>query len=128
MRILLDTHILIWMFSDDSKLSSHAREMILDGNNRLYCSAASVWEVELKHEKQPEGNIDATRFADLCEQSDVAILPITGEHVMEIGNLPMVHKDPFDRLMIAQALCEGMRFLTHDKLVGEYDLPFIICV
>lgn len=128
MRVLLDTHILIWMFSDDPKLSSHARGVILDGDNQLYCSAASVWEIKLKHEKRPKGNIDASRFMGLCEKSDVAILPIIGEHVMELGNLPMVHKDPFDRLMIAQAQHEGMCLLTHDKIIGQYDLPFVVRV
>ena len=126
MRILLDTHILIWMFMDDPRLSPHARELILDRDNQLYCSAASIWEVELKHEKRPKNNINATKFASLCEKSDVAILPISGEHVMGIGALPMVHKDPFDRLMIAQAQVEGMSFLTHDQTIWKYGLPFII--
>lgn len=126
MRVLLDTHMLIWMFADDSMLSASARDLILDYGNQLYCSAASVWEVQLKHEKRPKGTIDAQRFAEYCEKSQVAMLPVTSDHVAAIDSLPKVHKDPFDRLLIAQAAVEGMRFMTHDRVIGEYGLPFII--
>lgn len=126
MRILLDTHMLIWMFSDDPLLSPAARDLILDYGNQLYCSAAAPWEIAIKRSKRPEAIIDTARFLKYCEKAQVSVLPITADHISGLDKLPAVHSDPFDRIMLAQCLVEGMHFLTHDSRIREYDLPFIL--
>lgn len=126
MRVLVDTRMLVWMFMDSPMLSSAARDLLQDYGNRLYCSAASVLEVQLKHEKSPRSIVDAKSFLECCEEADVTVLPISGEHASAIADLPKIHKDPFDRLMIAQAQVEGMHLLTHDSTIWKYDLPFVI--
>ena len=126
MRVLVDTHMLIWMFTDSPMLSAAARDLLQDYGNRLYCSAASVLEVQQKHAKRPDIIVDAKRFLEYCEKAQVTVLPVTGEHAVAIDSLPTVHQDPFDRLMIAQAQVEGMSFLTHDQTIWKYGLPFII--
>ena len=128
MRLLLDTHILVWMFADDPKLPQAARELVLDYGNQLYCSAAAPWEIELKHEKRPGSILDAPLFLEYCKKAQVAIVPIAESHVAGLSRLPRLHGDPFDRIMMAQAHVEGMRFLTHDTRIRQYDLPFIMSV
>ena len=121
MKYLIDTHLALWLLSDDKQLSQKARQMILSPNNRIYASAASLWEVAIKHKKYPNDMpLDSNTMAKLLRKSNVLLLPIKLEHIVATESLPDIHKDPFDRLLIAQALSEPMRFLTHDEKLLPY--------
>lgn len=128
MHCLLDTHILIWMFTDDSRLSANARKIIEDENNTLLYSDVSLWEVALKHQSHPRGNIDGERFSFFCESSDLHSLAINKKHILHVQNLPLIHHDPFDRLLISQSVCEDVYLISHDGNISKYDLPTIIHV
>lgn len=120
MRLLLDTHVLIWMFSDDSRLTADARELLLDEDNILYCSVVSIWEVALKHGVRPEENIGPTKFVEYCDASHIKHLDLKREHVLPLEDMPAIHGDPFDRLLIAQSSAERMTLVTHDANIRLY--------
>ena len=128
MRLLLDTHIAIWALTERDKLSAAARDLIADPANMIYVSAASVWEISIKF---AIGKKDAPPFSgkdaiSYFREAGYKLLVITAEHAAAVGELPRIHGDPFDRLIIAQALSEPMRLLTHDKLVAGYSDSIII--
>lgn len=122
MRLLLDTHILLWALVDDARLSGKARALIDDQSNELLFSAVSIAEVAIKHAlRRPD-----FRFApDVVQRQLVhdgyVELPLTGAHAMAIGSLPANHKDPFDRMLIAQAMAEGVRLVSGDGDVARYE-------
>ena len=128
MRVLLDTHIMIWMFQDDPRLSDRARELVLDRGNSLFCSAVSVWEVALKHRRRPRGNIGADEFLSYCDEAGILQLPLKQEHLTGLASLPEVHADPFDQALLCQVSAEGMRLLTHDGLLARYPDEVVIAV
>lgn len=117
MQILLDTHLLLWALASPSKLSSKARQRIESGE--VFASAASIWEISIKCSL---GRLQANPAEVLSgiEPAGFDHLHITGEHAAEVVNLRHVHKDPFDRLLVAQALVEKMILLTDDDTLGEY--------
>lgn len=124
MKFLLDTHVFLW-FMWDKNLSQTARTAFLDTNNELYFSAASYWEICTKHSL---GKLELANDWDKLFDQEMAInmikwLPIEKKHSRGIINLPMHHRDPFDRLLIAQALSEGLTLLTADSLIQQYDVP-----
>lgn len=110
MRLLLDTHILVWAATGDTKLSSAAAQLIDDEANTLYFSAASIWELTIKG-AQRTGIIPGVLRKALLE-ANYRELPITAEHGIAVGALPDHHRDPFDRIMVAQALSEGLILVT----------------
>jgi PIN domain nuclease of toxin-antitoxin system len=116
-RILLDTHLLLWALSRPSKLSSGGRNLIEDGE--IYVSAASIWEISIK---QALGKLEADprEVAAAVEPAGFFHLPITSAHAVKISELPSVHKDPFDRILVAQALLEPMILLTNDEILRGY--------
>lgn len=126
MKILLDTHLLIWFFSGDEQLSLKARELIADEKNKIYYSILSVWEVEIKHKAHPERlSMTGERFLAHCERLGFVQVPLSVEYILEVKNLVRrentpQHRDPFDRLMICQAIVENMIFMTHDARIAEY--------
>ena len=126
MKILLDTHILIWFFSGDERLSLKARQMIADESNEIYYSLASILEVEIKHAAHPERlSISGERFLNHCKRLEFIPVNIAIEHILELKNLVRrentpPHRDPFDKLMLCQAIVEGMTFITHDARIAEY--------
>lgn len=126
MKILLDTHILIWFFGGDEQLSAKAREIIADSANKIYYSILSVWEVEIKHAARPDRlSMTGERFLNHCERLGFTQVPVDVEHVLEVKNLTRKentppHHDPFDRLMICQAIVDEMIFMTHDARIAEY--------
>ncbi|MCM1190069.1 MAG: type II toxin-antitoxin system VapC family toxin [bacterium] len=134
MKILLDTHIAIWAVLDSVELSDEAREMILDENNEIYYSAASVWEITIKHMAHPKTFLYSGIYLERgCEENGFIALPIYNRHSAKLETLVRSkdappHKDPFDRLLLAQAKAEGMKFMTHDMLIPYYNEPFIISV
>ena len=127
MKILLDTHVLIWSIMNMRELSVAAHKLIEDYNNILYYSTVSVWEVAIKHRLRPNSiPCSGREFVDLCEASDIYSLPLTNKHVVAFENLTRqdnapAHKDPFDQVLISQAIAERMVFLTHDKTLQYYD-------
>ena len=121
MKILLDTHLLLWAAGMPDRLSAAARALITDEANELLFSAASLWEVAIK---QGLGRADFHADARLLRRGLIdngyVELPITGAHAMAIEGLPPIHRDPFDRMLVAQAEVEGVVLLTGDAMVGRY--------
>lgn len=117
MRVLLDTHLLLWALASPSKLSSKARQRI--ESSEVFASAASIWEISIK---SALGKLEANPSEVLSgiEPAGFDHLPISGEHAAEVVDLPHLHKDPFDRLLVAQALVERMILLTDDDTLGGY--------
>jgi PIN domain nuclease of toxin-antitoxin system len=124
MRLLLDTHILIWAAIGDAKLSKAAARLIDDEANSLYFSAASIWELSIKGAERT-GVIPAVLHKALLDAGYIE-LPITAEHGLKEAVLPNHHRDPFDRIMVAQALAEGIQFVTHDSRMKEYPHTMIV--
>jgi PIN domain nuclease of toxin-antitoxin system len=124
MKCLLDTHLLLWAALTPDRLSPPARVLIEDPQNDLFFSAASIWEVAIKHGL---GRADFTLDAQLLRRglldNGYAELAITGQHAAAIASLPPIHKDPFDRLLVAQAAAEGFLLLTADDAVAQYPGP-----
>lgn len=127
MKLLLDTHLLLWAAGVPNRLSAAALNLIDNPANELLFSAASIWEVATKR------GLGRTDFqADprlLCRgllDNGYSELPILSEHVVAIESLPPIHKDPFDRLLVAQATVEGISLLTSDLVVGQYPGPIRI--
>jgi PIN domain nuclease of toxin-antitoxin system len=121
LNILLDTHIALWALSDDQKLSPTARTLILDANNRIFTSVASMWEVAIKKALKPHLiPVSGIEFLHFCEHAGYESVPVRDRHVIVLESLPPVHADPFDRILIAQAKAEGMLFLTHDTTLAAY--------
>jgi PIN domain nuclease of toxin-antitoxin system len=124
MNLLLDTHILLWAAAEPAKLSSQATTLICDESNRLYFSAASVWEVVIKNGLgRPDFNVDPHLLRRGLVDNDYLELPISSQHTLAISHLPDIHKDPFDRILVAQAETEGFLLLTTNELVARYPGP-----
>ncbi len=124
MKLLLDTHIFLWLNSDPEKLSSYIRDICINPENQLHLSLVSPWEIQIK---QQLGKLRLHReLSDMVEtqveQNELNILPIKLEHIYALNNLPYRHKDPFDRLLIAQAGIESMTLVTMDKKIEQYDV------
>ena len=122
MKLLLDTHVVIWWLADDPTLSDDIKAK-LDHEPDVFLSAATVWEVAIKRAvgtlKEP---------ADLPERirdSGFRELPITSRHAVAAGALPLIHRDPFDRMLVAQARCEDMTLVTRDPQILRYDVPLL---
>lgn len=122
MRLLLDTHALLWWWTDDARLSAAARSAIADEANEVYVSAASAWEVATKHRlgKLTEVPQAAPRFAELVAADGFASLPIAQHHALKAGAYPHEHRDPFDRMLAAQSAIEGMTLVTCDAALPAF--------
>lgn len=124
MKLLLDTHLLLWLAATPKKLSKKARVVIENQDNELFFSAASIWEVAIK---QTLGRDDFTVDAHLLRRglldNGYSELPILSEHAVAVNSLPDIHKDPFDRMLVAQATVEGFVLLTADATVAKYPGP-----
>jgi len=123
-QYLLDTHVLLWWITSDKRLSSKARALITSSRNTLYWSVASSWEVSIKHalgrlvfNEPPEVLIPAE-----LERNRIETLVITNAHAFMTGKLPIPHKDPFDRLLVAQARIESLTIVSNDALLNRYDV------
>lgn len=124
MNLLLDSNILIWFTLTPDRLSTKVTQLIADKNNNLFISIASVWEIQIKLQLQ-KLTLDlplSTLIRDLQQNSNIQILDITLAHVYALENLPNQHRDPFDRIMIAQAIVEEMPFLSADKIFDLYPI------
>jgi PIN domain nuclease of toxin-antitoxin system len=122
-NVLLDTHLIIWAAQDDEALPQAARDVIEDMDNTLYFSVASIWEIVIKRTLgRDDFQIDARVLRRNLLDSGYEELSIESPHTFEIERLPMLHKDPFDRILIGQAIAEGIVLLTHDNLIRQYDV------
>lgn len=127
MRILLDTHVALWAIADSAKIPEQLRPLLESRENIVYYSVVSVWEVALKHAIHPQNlPIPEERFVELCDRVGFARLGVEPEHIYAVKSLARrdgapEHRDPFDRLLIAQAKSEGLAFATHDRLLQGYD-------
>lgn len=124
MKLLLDTHVLLWAAGLPERLSEEARALIGDEANDLFFSAASLWEVAIKSGLGREDfSVDARLLRRGLLDNGYGELPVTSDHAVEVSGLPALHKDPFDRLLIAQAMVEGITLLTADDMVARYPAP-----
>ena len=124
MKLLLDTHLLLWAAGEPKRLSKEARLLIGDPENQLLFSAASLWEVAIKNRLgRRDFRADARLLRRGLIDNGYSELPIASVHVVALESLPPLHKDPFDRILVAQATVEGITLLTSDSLVGQYPGP-----
>ena len=121
MNLLLDTHVLLWWLDDNPALSKRARDRIADGTNEVYISAATVWEIIIKRSLRKL--IIPDDFAKKLR--GFGQLDITTEHVMAVRELPDYHRDPFDRILIAQCIVNGLVLVTGDKNIKRYVVPVL---
>ena len=121
MNLLLDTHIALWAITDNPNLAPKARQMIAEPRNTIWVSTVSLWEIAIKHSLErgdmPVSSQDALGY---FRQAGYRLLGIEPEHAVAVEGLPKHHTDPFDRLLVAQALVEPMRLITHDAKVALY--------
>ncbi len=123
MNVLLDTHILLWWLDDSPMLKDKVCRLISDGNNLVFISAAVIWEIRIKAGLGKL--IIPSNFQMILELQDFELLPITHQHVHAIADLPLHHRDPFDRLLVAQAMIEGFTLITHDDEICKYEVSII---
>jgi PIN domain nuclease of toxin-antitoxin system len=124
MKLLLDTHLLLWAAGKPNRLSAAARKLIDSSANELLFSAASVWEVAIKRGLgRSDFQADPRLLRRGLLDNGYTELPILSDHVVAIESLPPIHKDPFDRLLVAQATVEGITLLTADSIMAEYPGP-----
>lgn len=124
MNLLLDTHVLLWAAAEPEKLSAEAEGLITDSANRLHYSAASLWEVVIKNSLQrPDFHVDPHLLRRGLFDNGYSELSISAQHILGVARLPPIHKDPFDRILVAQAEAEGVLLLTADDLVAQYPGP-----
>jgi PIN domain nuclease of toxin-antitoxin system len=121
MKLLLDTHIVLWAAGQPEKLSESARTLLTTPENSLFFSAASIWEIVIKRGLgRDDFKVDPYRLRKMLIVHGYTELPVTAEHTLRVETLPSLHKDPFDRLLLAQARAEGMLLLTVDASVSQY--------
>ncbi|MCY1664913.1 type II toxin-antitoxin system VapC family toxin [Rhizobium sp. SL86] len=124
MKVLLDSHILVWSAAQTNKLSAQTRAFLEDPDNVLFFSSASLWELSVKH-ALGKGDIPVHPriLYQALQEQDFYELPLTSQHTFVLETLPPIHKDPFDRILIAQATSEDMLLLTSDATIARYDGP-----
>ena len=124
MKLLVDTHLLLWAAGEPRRLSKQVRTLIDNPHNELLFSAASLWEVAIKRGLgRADFKVDARLLRRGLLDNGYSELPILSDHVVATESLPPIHKDPFDRILVAQATVEGITLLTTDPLVARYPGP-----
>jgi PIN domain nuclease of toxin-antitoxin system len=124
MKFLLDSHVFIWLFAAPEKLGEKARSIIEAQDSELLLSAASIWELGVKHQL---GKLSLPLpieeyITSRAQDAGIGLLPISPIHCFRVTELPFHHKDPFDRMIVAQALTENLTVLTHDSILSEYNI------
>ena len=123
-RVLLDTHLLLWAKAVPIRLPEAARQLITDPDTDLLFSTASIWEIAIKQSQRREDfRVDSAVLRNKLLDTGYAELPVLGEHAVVTATLPPIHKDPFDRMLVAQAIVEGIELLTVDEQLGRYPGP-----
>ncbi len=127
MNLLLDTHVALWAITDSPRLPARARELITSPRSSVWISAATIWEITIKHGlgrgDMPVSGQDALRY---FRDSGYRLLAIEPEHAAAVADLAPHHQDPFDRMLLAQALTEPMRLITHDAMMARYSDSIIV--
>lgn len=124
MRILLDTHFLLWWLADDALLGDRAREVISTPENLIFFSAASIWELRIK---EGIGKLDLPDdFTEVLDGQAFEPLAVNTAHAHALLGLPLHHRDPFDRMLVAQARVEKLTLLTRDPVIGQYDVATLV--
>jgi len=122
-NLLLDTHVVLWWLDDDPTLGVRARQAIADPDNTVYLSAVVVWEIRIK---QALGKLDVPEdFESVLADQPFVDLPVTVHHAHAIARLPAVHRDPFDRMLVAQAMTEGFHIVSRDAVLSHYEVPVL---
>ncbi len=127
MKYLLDTHVFLWWITSDDQLTKKVAKIIADGGQEIFFSAASCWEIAIKAKL---GRLTLPKKPDIFIADQLAInsvqsLPILASHALHVFNLPGFHRDPFDRIIVAQAQLEGMPIITSDPLIAKYDVKTV---
>lgn len=134
MNILLDTHLMLWAMNDDPKLTDRARGFLLDSDNTIYYSTASLWEITIKHMNHPDRmNFSGKELSEYARAAGFLPLYIQEKHIFQLETLirepdAPLHNDPFDRILIAQAKADNMLFLTADTLLPYYNEKCIVLI
>lgn len=124
MRFLLDTHLVLWNLLEPGRLSAEARTLLESPQTELVFSTVCLWEVGIKRALKKKGfNADPRVLRRTMLDDGYEELPVLGQHAVEVDVLPLLHKDPFDRLLIAQAMVEGITLLTADPMIARYPGP-----
>ena len=124
MRILVDTHLLLWAAARSRRLSKEARRLLENPLNEVHFSAASLWEIAIKRQLgRNDLRVDARLLRRGLLDNGYSELPIAGDHAVAIDALPAIHSDPFDRILVAQAMVEGIMLVTSDRVVAAYPGP-----
>ena len=127
MKALMDTHVFLWWITDDRRLPISVRGIIADGGNELLLSAASCWEIAIKANL---GRIALPKRPDIFIPDQMALnavqgLPVQASHALHIFNLPHLHRDPFDKMLVAQSQMEGLPIITSDPLIAQYNVKVV---
>ena len=123
MNVLLDTHILIWALENNPSLSEKARNVIIRGENMVFVSSASVWEISIK---RAMGKLEAPdNLLEELISHRFSLLNINAEHAQLAGKLPLIHKDPFDRMLVAQAKIEKLTLISNDSFIAQYKVKLL---
>ena len=121
MRLLLDTHIVLWMLDNSPKLGTRARELMTARNAECFVSAVSFWEIAIKAGlRRKDFRVDADKLIDACLAAGLRLLPFAPAHAVRVARLPRHHADPFDRALVSQALVEPLTLLTRDPTLAPY--------
>lgn len=134
MKLLLDTHIALWYMTDDARLSRNAKAWISNGENAVFYSIVSVWEVAIKRQSKAHSMpVSDAEFVNYAEETGFQDLPLTKEHIAALKTLHLnqsakEHHDPFDRILISQAKVEKMLFLTHDERLSGYEENCVLVI
>ena len=124
MRILIDTHILLWWLEGNPRLAERGRKEIDSENNEIYVSCVSLWEIAIKTAlgklKMPNG------LPEILKKNAIAIVPVLPHHVASFSSVPVLHGDPFDRMLIAQTLAEDLTLMTHDRQISAYAISCLL--
>ena len=126
MKILMDTHTMLWLFNDDKKLSVKAKESIENPLNSVFVSIVSFWEIAIKISlKKLDLNLPFERLFEECESLDIGILDIDRSHLFHLSELPFFHRDPFDRLIICQSIVDNYTLASADGVFSKYNVKMV---
>lgn len=124
MKLLLDTHVLLWWLGNNRRLTAKARRTIADPGAMIHVSAVSLWEAAIKR-ALGRLRFESAELLDAISTGGFQALPITARHALAAGDLPRHHEDPFDRMLVAQAQAEGLTLVTHDSALEAYSVPML---